>query len=104
MDELHLTNLNHVPFAGVAHRSTGFLVGNQSFYEQDLVRFLQKKIEQSNFLVISYAFLVQETQRKEPLLPAGPCLLIDEVYHSPGIAEKMNGERLSTNYFHKQVQ
>ncbi len=49
LDELHLTNLNHSFFADIAHRGIGFLARNQSFYEQDFVRFLQKKIRQSNF-------------------------------------------------------
>ncbi|HAQ0191002.1 exonuclease, DNA polymerase III, epsilon subunit [Enterococcus faecium] len=104
LDELHLTNLNHAFFADIAHRGTGFLARNQSFYEQDFVRFLQKKIRQSNFLIVNHAFLVQETQRKEPLLPASPFLLIDEVHHLPEIAEKVNDKRLSINYFHKQIQ
>ena len=71
LDELHLTNLNHSFFADIAHRGIGFLARNQSFYEQDFVRFFAKKIRQSNFDCQS-CVLIQETQRKEPLLPASP--------------------------------
>ncbi|WP_270345945.1 helicase C-terminal domain-containing protein [Enterococcus thailandicus] len=104
LDELHLTNLNHVFFHDIAHRGVHFLAPNQPFYEQDFVRFLLKKAKQSNFLIVNHAFLVQETLRKEPLLPESPYLLIDEAHHLPEIAEKINDRRLSVAHFYKQVQ
>lgn len=104
LDELHLTNLNHPLFSEIAHRGTSFLAKNQPFYAQDFVRFLEKKVQQSNFLIVNHAFLVQETQRKRPLLPASPYLLIDEAHHLPDIAEKVNDQRLSIAYFYKQIQ
>ncbi|WP_165003454.1 MULTISPECIES: helicase C-terminal domain-containing protein [unclassified Enterococcus] len=104
LDELHLTNLKHPFFSDIAHRGTAFLAKDQPFYEQDFVRYLKKKVEQSNFLIVNHAFLVQETQRKEPLLPASPYLLIDEAHHLPEIAEKVNDRRLSISYFYKHIQ
>ena len=104
LDELHLTNLNPPLFSEIAHRGTSFLAKNQPFYAQDFVRFLEKKVQQSNFLIVNHAFLVQETQRKRPLLPASPYLLIDEAHHLPDIAEKVNDQRLSIAYFYKQIQ
>ena len=53
---------------------------------------------------MNHAFLVQETQRKRPLLPESPYLLIDEAHHLPDIAEKVNDRRLSIAYFFKQIQ
>ena len=104
LDELHLTNLNHVFFEDIAHRGTAFLSRKQGFYEQDFIRFLEKKIQQSNFLIVNHAFLVQETQRKKPLLPESPYLLIDEAHHLPEIAEKVTDQRVSLAYFNKEVQ
>ena len=104
LDELHLTNLNHAFFSEIAHRGTNFLARNQSFYEQDFVRFLERKVQQSNFLIVNHAFLVQETQRKTPLLPKSPYLLIDEAHHLRDIAEKVNDQRLSIAQFYKQIQ
>lgn len=104
LDELHLTNLNHLLFSEIAHRGTSFLAKNQPFYAQDFVRFLERKIQQSNFLIVNHAFLVQETQRKRPLLPESPYLLIDEAHHLPDVAEKVNDRRLSIAYFFKQIQ
>ncbi|OJG83017.1 exonuclease, DNA polymerase III, epsilon subunit [Enterococcus ratti] len=104
LDELHLTNLNHPFFSEIAHQGPAFLAKNQPFYEQDFVLFLEKKIKQSNFLIVNHAFLVQETQRKRPLLPKSPYLLIDEAHHLPEIAEKVNDQRLSIFTFYKQIQ
>ncbi|MBF8808300.1 MAG: DEAD/DEAH box helicase family protein [Enterococcus lacertideformus] len=104
LDELHLTNLNHAFFSDIAHRGTSFLAKNQSFYEQDFVRFLEEKAKQSNFLIVNHAFLVQETQRKKTLLPKSPYLLIDEAHHLPDIAEKVNDQCLSIASFYRQIQ
>ena len=101
LDELHLTNLNHVFFEDIAHRGTAFLSRKQGFYEQDFIRFLEKKIQQSNFLIVNHAFLVQETQRKKPLLPESPYLLIDEAHHLPEIAQTVTYQRVSLAYFNK---
>ena len=49
LDELHLTNLNHAFFSEIAHRGTNFLARNQSFYEQDFVRFLERKSPAEQF-------------------------------------------------------
>lgn len=104
LDELHLTNLNHAFFTDVSHRGLDFLAKKQAFYEQDFIRFLHRQIKQSNFLIVNHAFLVQETQRKTPLLPESPYLLIDEAHHLPEIAEKVNDQRFSLSYFNKEVQ
>ena len=105
LDELHLTNLNHLLFSEIAHRGTSFLAKNQPFYAQDFVRFFFRERSAKQFFDCkSCLFLVQETQRKRPLLPESPYLLIDEAHHLPDIAEKVNDRRLSIVYFFKQIQ
>ncbi len=103
LDELQLTNLNHVFFNDVYHRGTDFLSAKLPFYEQDFLRHLLRQMKQSNFLIVNHALLVQETLREKPLLPKSRFLLIDEAHHLPDIAEKINDRRLNLGQFKKQI-
>ncbi|MTD38048.1 DNA polymerase III subunit epsilon [Erwinia sp. CPCC 100877] len=104
LDELQLLHLNHAFWKEVTHRGVDFLVEQDPLYEEDFVRFLYKKIKQSNVLVVNHAFLTQETVRETPLLPESPYLIIDEAHHLPDIAGKMATRQFNFVSFKRQVQ
>lgn len=103
-DELHMTNLNHAFWQDVSHRGIEFLDKNKAFYQEDFLVFLYKKIKESNILVVNHAFLVQESRRKNPLLPESNYLLIDEAHRLPEIASKVSHQQLDTYYLRRKIE
>ncbi|MEI5991884.1 hypothetical protein A5881_003423 [Enterococcus termitis] len=103
LDELQLTNFNHVFWRDVAHRGIDFLSEQDSLYEEDFVRFLYKKVRQSNVLIVNHAFLAQETLREVPLLPKSSYLIIDEAHHLPDIAGKIANRQFNYSSLKKQA-
>lgn len=103
LDELQLTNFNHVFWRDVAHRGIDFLSDQDSLYQEDFVRFLYKKVRQSNVLIVNHAFLSQETLREIPLLPKSSYLIIDEAHHLPDIAGKIANRQFNYVSFKKQA-
>lgn len=103
LDELQLTNLNHVFWKEVTHRGIAFLSEKEALYEEDFLRFLYQKVEQSNVLIVNHAFLAQESVRDLPLLPKSRFLIIDEAHHLPDIAGRIATEKVSINLLKKQV-
>lgn len=103
LDELNLISQNHQFFQDVRHRGIEYLQKDKDFYEQDFLRFLQKKIQQSNFLIVNHAFLAQETVREQPALPKSDYLIIDEAHHLPAICERVSQKTFDTVQFKKQV-
>lgn len=103
-DELHMTNLNHVFWQEIRHRGISFLSEKQSFYREDFLRHLYRRVDQSNFLIVNHAFLTQESLREAPLLPKSDYLLIDEAHHLPEIAEKISDRQFDSVKFKKRVQ
>lgn len=103
LDELQLTNLNHLFWKEVTHRGLDFLSKKDELYEVDFLRHLYKKVAQSNVLIVNHAFLAQESLRKQPLLPESPWLIIDEAHHLPDIASRMASERVNSVILKKQV-
>lgn len=103
LDELQLTNFNHVFWRDVAHRGIDFLSNQDPLYQEDFVHFLYKKVRQSNVLIVNHAFLAQETLRDVPLLPKSAYLIIDEAHHLPDIAGKIANRQFNYNSFKKQA-
>ncbi|WP_207694850.1 ATP-dependent DNA helicase DinG [Enterococcus sp. DIV0212c] len=103
LDELQLTNFNHVFWRDVAHRGIDFLSEQDPLYQEDFVRFLYKKVKQSNVLIVNHAFLAQETLREVPLLPKSSYLIIDEAHHLPDIAGKIANRQFNYASFKKQA-
>ncbi|EOH99557.1 exonuclease, DNA polymerase III, epsilon subunit [Enterococcus haemoperoxidus ATCC BAA-382] len=103
LDELQLTNFNHIFWRDVAHRGIDFLSDQDSLYQEDFVRFLYKKVKQSNVLIVNHAFLAQETLREVPLLPKSSYLIIDEAHHLPDIAGKIANRQFNYAAFKKQA-
>ncbi|KAF1297598.1 DNA polymerase III subunit epsilon [Enterococcus sp. JM4C] len=103
-DELHMTSLNHVFWQEVRHHGLSSLSKTHSFYQEDFLRHLYKKVDQSNFLIVNHAFLAQESLRETPLLPKSDYLLIDEAHHLPEIAEKISDHQFDSIKFKKRVQ
>lgn len=104
LDELQLLHLNHLFWKEVTHRGVDFLAEQDPLFEEDFVRFLHKKIKQSNILVVNHAFLTQETLRETLLLPKSDYLIIDEAHHLPDIAGKMATRQFNFVSFKRQVQ
>ncbi|EOL45876.1 helicase C-terminal domain-containing protein [Enterococcus caccae] len=103
LDELQLTNFNHIFWRDVAHRGIDFLSDQDSLYQEDFVRFLYKKVRQSNVLIVNHAFLAQETLREVPLLPKSSYLIVDEAHHLPDIAGKIANRQFNYVSFKKQA-
>lgn len=103
LDELQLTNFNHVFWRDVAHRGIEFLSKQDPLYQEDFVDFLYKKVRQSNVLIVNHAFLSQETLREVPLLPKSSYLIIDEAHHLPEIAGKIANRQFNYSSFKKQA-
>lgn len=103
LDELQLINFNHIFWKDVAHRGVDFLSDQDALYKEDFVRFLYKKVKQSNVLIVNHAFLAQETLRDVPILPKSPYLIIDEAHHLPDIAGKIANRQFNYTAFRKQV-
>ncbi|WP_086444652.1 helicase C-terminal domain-containing protein [Candidatus Enterococcus lemimoniae] len=103
LDELQLTNFNHVFWRDVAHRGIDFLSNHDPLYQEDFVHFLYKKVRQSNVLIVNHAFLAQETLREVPLLPKSAYLIIDEAHHLPDIAGKIANRQFNYTSFKKQT-
>lgn len=101
LDELQLTNFNHVFWRDVAHRGIDFISDQDSLYQEDFVRYLYKKVRQSNVLIVNHAFLAQETLREVPLLPKSSYLIIDEAHHLPEIAGKITNRQFNYVSFKK---
>lgn len=102
--ELNLTSLNHLFFEEVKHRGVRYLAPNQPFYQEDFLRHLHLKMEQSNFLIVNHAFLAQETQREEPALPQSHLLIVDEAHHLPEIMEQVTNQFFDTEVFQRKVR
>lgn len=102
LDELQLTNFNYIFWQEVQHRGIQFLIQKHPLYDEDFVRYLYKKMVQSNVLIVNHAFLIQESMREEPLLPRSPYLIIDEAQHLPEINEFVASYRLNSLSFKKQ--
>ncbi|MFD2306212.1 helicase C-terminal domain-containing protein [Enterococcus termitis] len=103
LDELQLTSFNHIFWRDVAHRGLDFLSNQDPLYQEDFVRFLYKKVRQSNVLIVNHAFLAQETLRETALLPKSAYLIIDEAHHLPDIAGKISHRQFNYLSFKKQV-
>ncbi|AYW48795.1 DNA polymerase III subunit epsilon [Tetragenococcus osmophilus] len=103
LDELNLIRLDHLLFQEITHRGIDYLSAQQPFYQEDFLRHLQKRMAQSNILIINHAFLAQETQRSQPLLPESHYLLIDEAHHLPETMEKVSKHYLDTFAFQRKV-
>jgi len=103
LDELNLIRLDHLLFQEISHRGIAYLSDQQPFYQEDFLRHLQKRMAQSNVLIINHAFLAQETQRAQPLLPKSRYLLIDEAHHLPETMEKVSKHYLDTPAFQRRV-
>lgn len=103
MDELNLIRLDHILFQEIRHRGIDYLSADQPFYAEDFLRHLKQKMKQSNVLIVNHAFLAQETQRREPILPQSSFMVIDEAHHLPEIMEKVSSQFLDTKAFQKKV-
>ncbi|MDN6641401.1 MAG: DNA polymerase III subunit epsilon, partial [Tetragenococcus sp.] len=103
LDELNLIRLDHLLFQEITHRGVAYLSEQQPFYQEDFLRHLQKRMDQSNVLIVNHAFLAQETQRSQPLLPKSRYLLIDEAHHLPETMEKVSQHYLDTPTFQRKV-
>ncbi|EOI01760.1 exonuclease, DNA polymerase III, epsilon subunit [Enterococcus moraviensis ATCC BAA-383] len=103
LDELQLTNFNHVFWRDVSHRGIDFLSNQDPLYQEDFVQFLYKKVRQSNVLIVNHAFLAQETLREVPLLPKSSYLIIDEAHHLPDIAGRIANRQFHYASFKKQA-
>ncbi|WP_429950816.1 helicase C-terminal domain-containing protein [Enterococcus sp. AZ101] len=103
LDELQLINLNHAFWRDVAHRGVDFLSDQDPLYQEDFVRFLYKKVKQSNVLIVNHAFLAQETLREVPILPKSSYLILDEAHHLPDIAGKIANRQFNFISFKKQA-
>lgn len=103
LDELNLIRLDHLLFQEISHRGIAYLSAKQSFYQEDFLRHLQKRMSQSNVLIVNHAFLAQETQREQPLLPKSRYLMIDEAHHLPETMEKVSKHYLDTSSFQRKV-
>ena len=102
-DELNLLRLDHPFFQDCGHRGTVLLDSENPFYPHDFLRFLHKRMSQSNLLIVNHAFLARESLRERPQLPKSRFLLIDEAHHLPDICEQAGRQQVSTFRFRKQV-
>lgn len=101
--ELNLLKLDDPFFEDVRHRGTNYLDRSRKLYAHDFLLYLEKKVKQSNVLIVNHAFLAQETQRKYPVLPESRWLLIDEAHHLPENLEWVSDYFFDTQRFRKQV-
>lgn len=104
LGELNILQSNHLLFEDIRHRGVEFLLADQPFYAEDFLRFLYKKMAQSNLLVVNHALLAQETQRSVPLLPSSDYLIIDEAHHLPEIVEKVSNQMVDTEKFQRLIK
>lgn len=95
MSELNLANLDHLFFSHVQHLGEKYVTESSPYYEEDFWLFLKKKVRQSNLLIVNHAFLIKETFREFPWLPASEYLIIDEAHHFPEIAERLGYRHLN---------
>lgn len=102
--ELNLTSLNHLLFDEIKHRGVSYLSKEHAFYQEDFLVHLDKKIAQSNFLIVNHAFLAQETRREAPFLPTSHTLVIDEAHHLPEIMEQVTNQFFDTEVFQRQLR
>lgn len=103
LDELNLIRLDHPFFRETGHRGTAFLDHESPFYAHDFLRFLHKRMTQSNLLIVNHAFLARESLREEFQLPKSRFLLIDEAHHLPDNCEKAERQQVATFAFRRQV-
>lgn len=103
-DELQMTNLKHIFWEEVGHRGVEYLAKSQPFYQEDFLIHLQRKMAESNFLIINHAYLAQESLRASFQLPESRYLLIDEAHHLGDSLEKANQHRFSSIGFQRYVQ
>ncbi|OTN76986.1 hypothetical protein A5886_002065 [Enterococcus sp. 8G7_MSG3316] len=101
-DELNLVRLDHPIFTDIRHRGLEFLSDTQAFYAHDFLRHVYAQAAQSNVLIVNHAFLLQETKRQQPLLPASDFLLIDEAQQLPSQAEGLSQYSFDSAYFKRQ--
>lgn len=101
--ELNVLQLDHLLFQEISHRGIKHLASHKPFYKEDFLRHLKAQMKQSNVLIVNHAFLAQETQRQEFLLPKCPYLLIDEAHHLADVLEQVANRFLDTASFNHQL-
>jgi ATP-dependent DNA helicase DinG len=95
LDELAQKNESHLFFKQIAHKGIYNLNPQNPFYEVDFLRLQKKRIKNSNLLLTTHEFLVQDHLCKTPLLPASDGLILDEAHQLPSILQKAT--RVSLN-------
>jgi len=89
LDELTQRNDARLFFESVSHH-TYVCRKNSPFYEVDFVRLQNKRVENSNLLLVNHDFLVYELKSQDRILPNEVPLILDDAHCFPKILKKSN--------------
>ncbi|WP_035053071.1 ATP-dependent DNA helicase DinG [Carnobacterium pleistocenium] len=92
LDELNLTNYNHLFWNKIRHR--GWLTKHEDdqWHNEDFYLHAQYKIKHASVIITNHSFLCHDLNRKEKELPKIKKLIIDEAQHLPDIAMEASSE------------
>lgn len=100
LDELNLSDQQNIFWNEVRHKGPSYLNENSVFYQDDFYLHVLNKVKNSNVIIVNHAFLCEENNRQQPLLPENGNLIIDEAHQFGQILEKSTTKKLNSNQIH----
>lgn len=92
LDELNLTNYNHLFWNKVRHRGWLTRPEEDRWYDEDFYVHAQHKIKHASVIITNHSFLCHDLNRKEKELPSIGKLIVDEAQHLPDVAMEASSE------------
>lgn len=106
LDELTI-NKNHLFYTHVSHEGERQKVRKGTYLEHDFWRYLMKKKEVADVLIVNHAFLCEEDFRQKPQFITMDYLVIDEAHKLRDTIEKTATQRIrlsQANYLIKTIR
>lgn len=92
LDELNLTNYNHVFWSKIRHRGWLTKPEEDLWHNEDFYVHAQQKIKHASVIITNHSFLCHDLNRKEKELPTIGKLIVDEAQHLPDVATEASSE------------
>lgn len=92
LDELNLTNYNHLFWNKIRHRGWLTKPEEEQWYDEDFYVHAQHKIKHASVIITNHSFLCHDLNRKEKELPFIGKLIVDEAQHLPDVAMEASSE------------
>lgn len=92
LDELNLTNYNHLFWNKIRHRGWLSKPEDDQWHDEDFYLHAQHKIKHASVIITNHSFLCHDLNRKEKELSTIGKLIVDEAQHLPDVAMEASSE------------